>query len=225
MITKLILTHLAFWIFCIPIYSQIKLSHGDSLKTEISPGDSHLYELKLKEGQYVEAIFLQQGVDIGVRLLDANKDSLGFVDSPNGKDGPERYEFVAESSENYFFLVKPLSIEDDNTIDPADSAMQTYLAENKGNYNVHITILTARAYQKKLSEKAAKLDRVAKWFNQEAQPFDHVAANNGFEDLQFLKTHPQECESGRPGRSNSWNKRVFSNEASNAGIFGDGNGV
>ena len=174
----------------IPSYSftQTLIKDGFHLKTEINKKESHLYEIKLKKGQYAEVIFLQQGVDLDVTLLNAQRDSIGYLDSPNGKNGPEQFNLIVENTGSYYFKIEPLSPEDEGLADLPDSIYQQHIQQNQGAYSVeNVRVWSAKAYQQKLKEDAARKQRAVNWFGEHACPLKTVEAGNGFEDLQFLK--------------------------------------
>jgi CHAT domain-containing protein/Flp pilus assembly protein TadD len=64
-------------------------------------GVSHLYPLPMKEGDLLELIVDQKGVDVEVVIFDSLGKLLFTVDSPNGDQGPERVLLVARESASY----------------------------------------------------------------------------------------------------------------------------
>ncbi|MCB0629083.1 MAG: erythromycin esterase family protein [Saprospiraceae bacterium] len=170
------------------INAQTLIKEGFHLDTEMKKGETHLYELKLKKGEYAEVNFLQKGVDLKVTLLNEKKDSIGFLDSPNSTDGPELFKYLADYSGSYYFKVEPLQPENEGMTDPVDPAYQQYLDQNQGNYSVEeVTVLSAKVYRDKLEAAAARMQSIIRWFGDKTQPLKTVEAGNGFDDLQFLK--------------------------------------
>lgn len=64
-------------------------------------GVSHLYPLPLQEGDFLELIVEQNGVDVEVEVFDFQGKPLFTVDSPSGDQGPERVLLVAQKSASY----------------------------------------------------------------------------------------------------------------------------
>lgn len=83
-------------------------------------GVSHLYPLPLQEGDFLELIVEQKGVDVEVKVSDPSGEPLFTVDSPNGDQGPERVLLVAQRSASYRAQV--------STFDPS----------RKGSYRIWI---------------------------------------------------------------------------------------
>lgn len=169
-------------------FAQTKLQPDFHLESSLKSGDSHLYELRLKKGDYAEVTFLQQGVDLDVTLLNEAKDSIGYLDTPNGIEGPEIYKLQATYSGTYYFQIEPLTPEDEGLTDKSSQQYIEYVAANHGAYSVEsVKVLTAKEYQQQLAEEAAHFQRIASWFEAKSQPLVSVEAGKGFEDLQFLK--------------------------------------
>ncbi len=167
---------------------QTKLQNGFQVKTALKAGESHLYELELKKGAYAEVTFLQQGVDIDVTLLNAKKDSIGYLDSPNGVNGPEKYELLASNSGRYYFKVSPLSPEDEGLTNAEDPAYKDFLTMNQGAYSVEkVMVMSAKDYKAWQAELKARRQRIIDWLGENSHTLKSMEAGKGFEDLQWLK--------------------------------------
>jgi CubicO group peptidase (beta-lactamase class C family) len=75
---------------------------------EISPGESHKYELALKAGEFCIIHVDQQGVDLLVKTFDASGYAMESFDSPNGDKGLEVVSLIATTAGKYGVEVKPL---------------------------------------------------------------------------------------------------------------------
>ena len=75
----------------IPAQAQetASLELGKAIERELSGGQTHAYSFALAAGQFARVIVEQKGIDVVVRLLDANGNSLAEVDSPNDDRGEE----------------------------------------------------------------------------------------------------------------------------------------
>src|SRR6185295_5067410 len=75
-------------------------------KGQLKNAEARTYRLPLEAGRFVRVVVMQQGVDVLVSAWDGNKKKLAEMDSPNGRNGPEKLDFVAEAVGDYFFEVK-----------------------------------------------------------------------------------------------------------------------
>lgn len=166
--------------------TQTVLTDGFQTETALKKGEKHLYQLKLKKGAFVEISLLQKGVDVQILLLNAKSDTLSTFDSPNGSTGLEAIEYLAPASGLYSFHVMPLPPEVDGVTEPREIEM--FLEENQGDYAIEkVAIMTCKEYQEKVLAEEKRLQSVVNWFGENAVQFKTVEAENGFEDLQFLK--------------------------------------
>ncbi len=74
----------------------------------IGSGETHLYRVKLDKDQYCALVVQQEGIDIGIRLIGPEGDTLNNFDSPNGKWGPENISFFNGATGIYTLQVQPL---------------------------------------------------------------------------------------------------------------------
>lgn len=79
-----------------------------SLEREMAGGQSHSYRITLAEGQYLEAIVEQRGIDVVVIVVAPDGQKLLEVDSPNGTQGPEPVWVIAETAGEYRLEVRSL---------------------------------------------------------------------------------------------------------------------
>ncbi len=59
------------------------------LEREMKGGETHVYQLRLKSGQYVDFAVDQQGIDLAVDLVSPDGKQINTQDCPNGRFGPE----------------------------------------------------------------------------------------------------------------------------------------
>ncbi|MFN0107283.1 MAG: CHAT domain-containing tetratricopeptide repeat protein [Blastocatellia bacterium] len=84
------------------------LTAGGSLERELAGGQSHSYRITLAQGQYLEAIVEQRGIDVVVVVVAPDGQKLLEVDSPNGTQGPEPVWMIAETAGEYRLEVRSL---------------------------------------------------------------------------------------------------------------------
>jgi CHAT domain-containing protein/Tfp pilus assembly protein PilF len=84
------------------------LTPGRNWGRELRGGEAHSYLLWLEAGQYVRAVVEQKGVDVAVRVYAPSGAKLAEVDSPNGAQGPEPAELIAETTGEYRVEVSAL---------------------------------------------------------------------------------------------------------------------
>src|SRR6185295_1090873 len=146
------------------------LEPGKPVERELKTGETHVYQIALGVGQFLDAAVNQRGVDVVVRLFAPDGSKLAEIDSPNGEQGDEPVVVESKTSGTYRIEVSPLE-------------------ENaKGKYEIRINeLLSAEAYVKRLVEIKAKQLVVIARLKQNAIPVKTVEAGNGFEDLQPLK--------------------------------------
>ncbi len=64
-----------------------QLEVGRPTEREMVGGENHYYEIALADGQYLNVVVEQRGIDVVVRLLGPDSKQLIEVDSPNGGRG------------------------------------------------------------------------------------------------------------------------------------------
>ena len=153
-------------------YSQTTLIQGDSLLRKINLTESHLYKIKIKQGDFYKLIILQKGIDLQIEVKSPGSKDTVF-DSPNGLSGPEPVEFLAISNGYALLDVKPLQ----------DSSNA-----KTGEYTINYTEeMSAGNYAKILTLREAEKKEFVDWIKLNALPLKSVIANSGFEDLNLLK--------------------------------------
>ena len=66
-----------------------KLETGKKIERALRGGESHIYEIEIHAGQYLNAVIEQRGIDVVVRVIAPDGKHLVEIDSPNGDQGPE----------------------------------------------------------------------------------------------------------------------------------------
>ena len=77
------------------------LDAGKSFERELAGGQKHLYQITLAADQYAKIIVEQRGVDLIVKLSDADGKPLGEYDAETRNDGAETVEFAAQTAGVY----------------------------------------------------------------------------------------------------------------------------
>ena len=78
------------------------------VEREITGLEKHGYRISLEKNGFLQVRVEQKGVDVALKLLDANSQVVTTMDSPNGKDGPEILSFVAEQASSVVLEVSVL---------------------------------------------------------------------------------------------------------------------
>ena len=71
---------------------------NQTVEREMTGADTHRYKFDLKANEFFQIRVEQKGVDVALKLLDADGTQLAAIDSPNGKAGPETLSFVADKA-------------------------------------------------------------------------------------------------------------------------------
>ncbi len=74
---------------------------------DLKGGQVHTYQVVLEAGQYWQAVVEQQGIDVLVTVFDPASKQVYFLDSPDGRQGPERIFLVAATSGLHRLEVRP----------------------------------------------------------------------------------------------------------------------
>lgn len=82
-----------------------KLSSGQDIESEMAGAQMHRYKFDLKKGEFFQVRVQQKGIDVKLKLLDADGNVLATMNSPNGKEGTETLSFAAEKAGNFFLEV------------------------------------------------------------------------------------------------------------------------
>ncbi|MCG3161479.1 MAG: Photosystem I assembly protein Ycf3 [Acidobacteria bacterium] len=82
-----------------------KLKPGSPVERETSGGQTHVYRLKLRAGQFARVTVEQRGVDVSMKLTGPNGEQLAEVNDKKGLNESEALLFVAEAKGNYLLEV------------------------------------------------------------------------------------------------------------------------
>lgn len=85
----------------------VRVQPGAVIEREIAGIERHDYDVNLQAGQVATLTIDQHGVDVVVRILDANGTAVIAVDDEIRKDQPEHLAIVADSTRAYRFDVTP----------------------------------------------------------------------------------------------------------------------
>ena len=76
------------------------------VERELKGGETHVYGVRLKSGQFLNISVDQRGIDVVVDLLSPNEKQVNTQDSPNGRHGAESMVGIAETEGNYRLVVR-----------------------------------------------------------------------------------------------------------------------
>ncbi len=100
-----LLLPVAIFLTASPVRAQTVLL--TPLEREMTGSDVHSYRLLLKPDQFIRAVFDQRGIDVVVKLLGTNGETLLEVDNPVGAWGPEPLFFEVVRGGYYTIEVRP----------------------------------------------------------------------------------------------------------------------
>lgn len=83
------------------------LASNQTVERELSAGQSHIYRVSLKTDEFLQVRAEQKGVDVVVKLFDANRKLLAQMDSPNLAEGFEILSWVADKDGDYEIEILP----------------------------------------------------------------------------------------------------------------------
>ena len=83
------------------------LEPGRPVERELAGGQSHAYRIALKEGQYVQVVIEQRGIDVAGILFGPDGRQLVALDTDSRPRGEERIEQVADRPGDYRIEVRP----------------------------------------------------------------------------------------------------------------------
>ena len=138
-----------------------RLETQKSISQQIQPGQLYKYSINLKEGEYAKVIVMQIGIDLMVTTFSPDGVKLNEFDSPNGANGAEPVEIIAESSGLYTIQVTPFDEK-----------------QKDGKFTVNI--------EKQLPFKEYT-EPVINWFTKNSFPLKSTDPGAGFADLLPLK--------------------------------------
>lgn len=113
--TLLLLTFLICFPLAVIANAQTTLQLGTPVERELGSGNVHEFSVSLEEGQYIQLVVEQRGIDVIVKVLFPSGKIVGEYDTPTGGEGLEHVSFVAVAAGNYRITVGPLEPKDPNT--------------------------------------------------------------------------------------------------------------
>lgn len=153
------------------------LSIGQSIEFNIEYKDititktfSSTYQLKFVKGGVYKVSVMQQGVDVILTLTDSNNKKILDQDSPNGANGPEKFDYVPETSGTYSLSIKRLE-EDGNP----DTGKVTVLVKSLNKQEIVL-------YEKNKKELAVENSKTVQTLD-----LDHFW--EAFDNLKKCATH------------------------------------
>ncbi|HEX8737221.1 MAG TPA: CHAT domain-containing tetratricopeptide repeat protein [Pyrinomonadaceae bacterium] len=78
---------------------------AQTIEREITGAQTHRYKFDLKANEFFQVRAEQRGVDVTLKLADANGNVLATMDSPNGNRGFEQLSFVASEAGSFILEV------------------------------------------------------------------------------------------------------------------------
>lgn len=85
-----------------------ELIKGKNLSSEIASTEIHHYNVPLEKDQFAFFTLMQKGVDIKITTYDPKGKKLGEFDTPNGKNGPEKFSIISSKKGIYVIEVSAL---------------------------------------------------------------------------------------------------------------------
>jgi CHAT domain-containing protein len=82
------------------------LTPNNAVERELKGGETHTYQIHLSEGQFLDLIVDQLGIDVAVNLIGPDGNQVFAIDGPYGRYGPESVAVVAEKSGVYRLEVR-----------------------------------------------------------------------------------------------------------------------
>jgi CHAT domain-containing protein/tetratricopeptide (TPR) repeat protein len=85
-----------------------ELVKGIPVSKQLNGTEVHSYQIALPAGQYSRVVVEQRGIDVVVRVVNADGHEVTEVDTPNGAQGPELISIVSESAGAYRIEIRAL---------------------------------------------------------------------------------------------------------------------
>ena len=76
----------------------VQLKPNQTLTREMTGAETHRYKFDLKPNEFFQVRIEQKGIDVALKLNDADGKTLATMDSPNGKEGFETLSFAADKA-------------------------------------------------------------------------------------------------------------------------------
>ncbi len=84
----------------------VRLEPGITVDRQLVGGEVHQFRLELPAEHYLHAVIDQQGIDVVVSIFDPAGGILTDIDSPNGKQGPEKLYLVTATAGSHRLEVR-----------------------------------------------------------------------------------------------------------------------
>ncbi len=85
---------------------ETRLDDGRTIERPLARGDTHLYRIALKRGEYLRVTVAQRGIDLVVRTRDANGRTIAEFEDEIRKEGDELVDLVAEARGAYTIAIE-----------------------------------------------------------------------------------------------------------------------
>jgi CHAT domain-containing protein/Tfp pilus assembly protein PilF len=119
------------------------LEPGASVKRELTGGQRHTYQIKLRADQFLKVIIEQQGIDIVAQVSSPDGAMIQEMDSESRPRGQEQASLVAEAAGDYRLIVRPKQAKQDGSA--------------AGSYEIRIDELRAATEDDRALQEAGKL--------------------------------------------------------------------
>lgn len=130
--------------------APMTLSANTALEATLEAGTSVSYSLRLGRGESAEIVVLQMGIDVVVDVTSPGGKLLGSFDSPNGRNGDEVVEIIAQEKGIYIIQVR--------SIDAREPA---------GKYRLEVKHLRdAAATRQMLAARRAARESAVRWLRE-----------------------------------------------------------
>jgi hypothetical protein len=83
------------------------LKLNKAVERRLAGDDRHRYRIEVGEGHFINLKVEQRGVDIILLFYGPDERELLRIDTPNGTDGPETLDFIADRAGQYQLVVTP----------------------------------------------------------------------------------------------------------------------
>jgi hypothetical protein len=77
-----------------------ELLPNQTIEREMTGAETHRYKFALQANEFFQVRVEQKGVDVALKLLDADGQTLATMDSPNSTEGPETLSFISVRDKN-----------------------------------------------------------------------------------------------------------------------------
>ena len=105
-----------------------RLKPGKPIERETAAGQTHVYRLKLRAGEFARVTVQQLGVDVSLKLTGSNGEQLAEVNNKKGQDESETLLFIAEAKGSYLLEVSAAK-EAEESKEAAAAGAKRYRAE------------------------------------------------------------------------------------------------